>query len=71
MSRALYEPHDERMNAYYVSAFKDGMQSYYCFEAEVVFSCCAKHLREQLQRRGHDHIKIRRARAYENIFMGT
>jgi hypothetical protein len=68
MSR-LYEPHDERMNAYYVSAKKSGVTSFDCYEGEVVFDCCAKHLRERLQREGHDHIRIRRAWQYEQIFM--
>ena len=69
MSRALYEPHDERMNAYHVSAWKDGHQSLDCFESEVVFHCCIKHLREQLQREGHERIRIRRAHLYESVFM--
>lgn len=69
MSRAIYSPHDERMNAYYVSAYKNGHQSYDCFEGEVVFHCCIKHLRQQLEREGHDHIRIRRAWLYESIHM--
>jgi hypothetical protein len=45
------------------------VQAYDCYEGDTVLFCCAKHLREMLQREGHDHIRIRRAWSYENIFM--
>jgi hypothetical protein len=65
----MSEPHDERMNAYYVSAYKGDVQTYSCYEGEVVFHCCVTHLREQLKREGHERIKIRRARDWERVFM--
>lgn len=65
-----YDPHDERVNAYYVSAFKNGNEVIDCYEGDTVFSCCTKHLREQLVREGHTRIRIRRAWDYERVYFG-
>jgi hypothetical protein len=63
-------PHDERMNAYYVSAHKHGAQAIASDEGDTYFDCCARHLREHLTRQGYTRIRIRRAWDYERAFKG-
>jgi hypothetical protein len=69
MEATQHEPHDERMNAYYVTAWKDGFKRYDCSEGDTIFSCCEKHLRESIKREGCSKISIRRAWDWERIYM--